>query len=69
MTLSFFRKVGFGLGQQDEVPGDAFNNTLILTLTEFGRTIKQNGGNGTEHGWGGSYINGGRFNKKISSLY
>ena len=22
MTLSFFRKVGFGLGQQDEVPGD-----------------------------------------------
>ena len=25
MTLSFFRKVGFGLGQQDEVPGDALN--------------------------------------------
>ena len=25
MTLSFFRKVGFGLGQQDEVPGDPLN--------------------------------------------
>ena len=36
--------------------GDAFNNTLILTLTEFGRTIKQNGGNGTEHGWGGAIL-------------
>ena len=25
MTLSFFRKVGFGLGQQDEVPKDPLN--------------------------------------------
>ena len=25
MTFSFFRKVGFGLGQQDEVPGDSLN--------------------------------------------
>ena len=25
MTVSFFRKVGFGLGQQEEVPGDALN--------------------------------------------
>ena len=31
---------------------EAFNNTLVLTLTEFGRTIKQNGSNGTEHGYG-----------------
>ena len=36
--------------------GEGFNNTLILTLTEFGRTIKQNGGNGTEHGWGGAIL-------------
>ena len=36
--------------------GDSFNNTLILTLTEFGRTIRQNGGNGTEHGWGGAIL-------------
>ena len=31
---------------------EAFNNTLIVTLTEFGRTIKQNSSNGTEHGYG-----------------
>jgi len=44
--------------------GDAFNNTLILTLTEFGRTIKQNGGNGTEHGWGGDILMAGGLIKK-----
>ena len=44
--------------------GDAFNNTIILTLTEFGRTIKQNGGNGTEHGWGGAILMAGGLIKK-----
>lgn len=48
--------------------GDAFNNTLILTLTEFGRTIKQNGGNGTEHGWGGAILLAGGLIKK-SQVY
>ena len=32
--------------------GSAFKDTLIITLTEFGRKIEQNGGNGTEHGYG-----------------
>ncbi len=32
--------------------GPAFDNTLILSLTEFGRMVEQNGGNGTEHGYG-----------------
>ena len=36
--------------------GESFNNTLIITLTEFGRTIEQNGGNGTEHGYGGAIL-------------
>ncbi|SVE19494.1 uncharacterized protein METZ01_LOCUS472348, partial [marine metagenome] len=36
--------------------GDSFDNTLILTLTEFGRTVKQNGGNGTDHGWGSAIL-------------
>ena len=33
---------------------DEFDNTLVLTLTltEFGRTLEQNGGYGTEHGYG-----------------
>ena len=32
--------------------GDEFDNTLIITLTEFGRRLDQNGGFGTEHGYG-----------------
>ncbi len=44
--------------------GRSFDNTLILTLTEFGRTIKQNGGNGTEHGWGGAILIAGGLIKK-----
>ena len=32
--------------------GKEFDNTIIASLTEFGRTISQNGGSGTEHGYG-----------------
>ena len=44
--------------------GNTFENTLILTLTEFGRTVKQNGGNGTEHGWGSAILMAGGLLKK-----
>ena len=43
---------------------ESFENTLILTLTEFGRTISQNGGNGTEHGWGSAILMAGGLIKK-----
>ena len=32
--------------------GTAYGDTIIATLTEFGRTVAQNGGSGTEHGYG-----------------
>jgi uncharacterized protein (DUF1501 family) len=32
--------------------GDAWDNSIILTLTEFGRTVRINGTWGTEHGYG-----------------
>jgi len=32
--------------------GDAWDNSIILTLTEFGRTVRVNGTWGTEHGYG-----------------
>ena len=43
---------------------EAFDNTLILTLTEFGRTIKQNSSNGTEHGYGSAILMAGGLVKK-----
>ena len=36
--------------------GESFKDTLILTLTEFGRTLNQNGGNGTDHGYGSAIL-------------
>ena len=43
---------------------EEFDNTLIVTLTEFGRTIKQNSGLGTEHGYGSAIFMGGGLLKK-----
>ena len=43
---------------------EEFNNTLIVTLTEFGRTIKQNSGLGTEQGSGSAIFMGGGLLKK-----
>ena len=43
---------------------EAYKDTIILTVTEFGRTIKQNGGNGTEHGYGTAIFMAGGLIKK-----
>tara|TARA_B100000965_G_scaffold385505_1_gene386758 strand:+ start:1043 stop:2191 length:1149 start_codon:yes stop_codon:yes gene_type:complete len=48
--------------------GSEFDNTLIMTLTEFGRTVEQNGGNGTEHGYGSAILMAGGILKK-SQVY
>ena len=47
---------------------EAYKDTIILTVTEFGRTIKQNGGNGTEHGYGTAIFMAGGLLKK-SQVY
>ena len=47
---------------------EEFDNTLIVTLTEFGRTIKQNSGLGTEHGYGSAIFMGGSLLKQ-SQVY
>lgn len=32
--------------------GDRWDQTVIMTITEFGRTVKMNGSHGTDHGYG-----------------
>ena len=44
--------------------GDEYQNTLVLTLTEFGRKFEQNGGYGTEHGYGTAILMAGGLVKK-----
>jgi uncharacterized protein (DUF1501 family) len=31
--------------------GDRLNDTLVLTVSDFGRTAAENGTGGTDHGW------------------
>ena len=47
---------------------EAYKDTISLTVTEFGKTIKQNGGNGTEHGYGTAIFMAGGLLKK-SQVY
>jgi uncharacterized protein (DUF1501 family) len=54
--------------------GKRMDNTLVLTMTEFGRTCKENGNTGTDHGHGGSMflmgggIKGGKVHGKWLGL-
>lgn len=36
--------------------GPVWNKTAVLCMTEFGRTVRQNGSQGTDHGTGGAMI-------------
>lgn len=54
--------------------GDRMNKTLVLVMTEFGRTIEENGARGTDHGRGGfmlamsKSLNGGKMYGKMQPL-
>jgi uncharacterized protein (DUF1501 family) len=39
--------------------GSHLDNTLILTMSDFGRTVKENGTQGTDHGWANCMFMGG----------
>jgi hypothetical protein len=59
--------LGQGLAGFAESMGPAWNNTVVVVLSEFGRTFRENGTHGTDHGHGsvhwvlGGAIQGGRM--------
>lgn len=61
------RNLGEGLAAYAETLGDEWNNTTVVVLSEFGRTFRENGDKGTDHGHGtvhwvlGGKVNGGRI--------
>lgn len=60
-------ELGRGLAAVAEEMGPAWRNTVIFVLSEFGRTFRENGNRGTDHGHGSVYwvlgggIRGGRI--------
>ncbi|MBV8500888.1 MAG: DUF1501 domain-containing protein [Paucibacter sp.] len=58
--------LSLGLDALAQGLGDALKDTVIVVMSEFGRTVRQNGTNGTDHGRGnvmwllGGPVNGGR---------
>lgn len=61
-------ELGRGLaGFADEIGADAWRNTTVVVISEFGRTFHENGDRGTDHGHGSIYwvlgggVNGGRL--------
>lgn len=50
------RALAEGLALLREASGDAWAQTVVVAITEFGRTIAPNGTDGTDHGTGGAAL-------------
>ena len=48
-------ELGHGLAGFAEAIGPAWNETVVVVLSEFGRTFRENGDRGTDHGHGSVY--------------
>jgi uncharacterized protein (DUF1501 family) len=59
-------ELGRGLAAFADEMGPAWNSTVVIVISEFGRTFRENGNRGTDHGHGSVYwvlgggIRGGR---------
>jgi uncharacterized protein (DUF1501 family) len=55
--------LGRGLQVFSQTLGSEWNNTVVVVLSEFGRTFRENGNRGTDHGHGSVYwVLGGALN-------
>jgi uncharacterized protein (DUF1501 family) len=60
-------ELGRGLARLPEALGQEWDNTIVIVVSEFGRTFRENGDHGTDHGHGSVYwvlgggVKGGRI--------
>jgi uncharacterized protein (DUF1501 family) len=60
-------ELGRGLAALSTALGDKWNDTIVIVVSEFGRTFRENGDRGTDHGHGSTYwvlggaVKGGRM--------
>ena len=63
---NLLKPLGDGLATLAGGLGDTWSNTVVMVVSEFGRTARENGGGGTDHGHGnvmwvmGGGVNGGK---------
>jgi uncharacterized protein (DUF1501 family) len=50
-----FEELGRGLAAYAQEMGNRWRETTVVVVSEFGRTFRQNGNNGTDHGHGSVY--------------
>ncbi len=62
-----FAELGAGLAAYADELGSAWNNTTVVVVSEFGRTLRENGNRGTDHGHGSVYwvLGGGLHGGKV----
>ena len=57
---NLLRQLGSSMAAFHRDLGDSMNDVVVMTMTEFGRTVRENGNRGTDHGHGGvSFVLGG----------
>jgi len=49
-------ELGRGLSAFSTAMGPHWNNTTVVVMSEFGRTMRENGNHGTDHGHGTAYM-------------
>lgn len=63
-----FEELGRGLAAFSQEMGDEWKNTLVVVVSEFGRTFRENGNRGTDHGHASVYwvLGGGLRGKQVA---
>jgi uncharacterized protein (DUF1501 family) len=67
-------ELGRGLAMLASTLGDSWNNSIVIVVSEFGRTFRENGDRGTDHGHGSVYwvlgggIHGGQIAGRQSAV-
>ncbi len=67
MLANRFGQLGRALAAYADAMGEAWRHTTVVVISEFGRTFRENGNKGTDHGHGtvywvmGGAVNGGRI--------
>ncbi|MFM2089476.1 MAG: hypothetical protein RLZZ237_4345, partial [Pseudomonadota bacterium] len=63
-----FDELGRGLAAFSQEMGSEWRNTLVVVVSEFGRTFRENGNRGTDHGHGSVFwvLGGGIRGKQVA---